>query len=138
MKEYWVKTYDEFQEQFLAAQAEVDILFLGNNAGIDRWEPAEAEAFVVENTKIPTGTINDWLAPYALIALAKSPAEQGEWSGQTALNILDGAPVSEIPFAENKRGELILNLDIAEQLGVVFSPMLLRNAEVYTHEGGSS
>jgi ABC-type uncharacterized transport system substrate-binding protein len=137
MKEYWVKTYDEFKEQFVTAQEEVDILFVGNNAGIDRWDEAEIEAFMTENTKIPTGTINDWLAPYVLITLAKSPEEQGEWSAQAALSILDGTPVSEIPVVENKRGELILNLDIAEQLGVVFSPTLLRNAGVYASDGGS-
>lgn len=137
MKEYWVKSFDEFKEQFVTAQNEVDILFFGNNAGIDRWDETEAEAFMVENTKIPTGTINDWLAPYVLITLAKSSEEQGEWSAQTALNILDGAAVSEIPVTENNKGELILNLNLAEQLGVVFSPSLLRYAEVYGTEGGS-
>ena len=135
MKEYWVKSFDEFKAQFLQAQNEVDILFIGNNAGIDRWDEAEVQAFMVENTTIPTGTINDWLAPYVLIALAKSAEEQGEWSAQAALRILDGTPVSEVAVAENKKGELILNLDIAEQLGVVFSPSWLRNAEVYTSEG---
>jgi len=135
MKEYWVKTFDEFKEQFLTAQGEVDILFIGNNAGIDRWDEAEAQAFLVDNTTVPTGAINDWLAPYALITLAKSAEEQGEWSAETALSILDGTPVSDIPMVENKKGELILNLDIAEQLGVVFSPSLLRNAEVYASEG---
>ena len=111
--------------------------YIGNNAGIDRWDDEEIEAFVAENTQIPTGTINPWLAPYGLITLAKRPEEQGEWSAQTALRILDGTSVSEIPLAENKQGELILNFDIAEKLGVVFSPSLLRNAEVYGSEGGN-
>jgi len=134
MKEYWVDTIDEFEDQFLKAQDEVDILFIGNNAGIDRWDQAEVEAFILENTSIPTGTINDWMAPYVLVALAKSAEEQGEWSAQAALRILDGTPVSEIPVTENKKGELILNLNIAEKLDVVFSPSLLRNAEVYPSE----
>lgn len=137
MKEYWVKTFDEFKAQFQQAQTEVDILFIGNNAGIDRWDQTETEAFIVENTKVPTGAINDWLAPYTLITLAKSAEEQGEWSGQTALQILAGTPVSDIPFAENKDGKLIINLNVAEQLGIVFSPSLLKNAEIYgLKEGG--
>ena len=135
MKTYFVKTYDEFEEMFLKTQEEVDILYFGNNAGIEGWEDEAALQFITENTKIPTGTRQDWIAPYVLITLAKSGEEQGEWSAQTALSILDGTPVSDIPVAENKRGELILNLDIAEQLGVVFSPSLLRNAEVYASEG---
>ena len=132
MKEYWVTTWDEYQETFIQAQEEVDILFLGNNAGIDRWEQDEAEKFILDNTKIPTGSINDWLAPYVLITLAKSPDEQGEWAAQTALRILDGTPVSEIPLVENKREGLILNLDIAEKLGVVFPPSMLKIAEIYS------
>lgn len=136
-----VKTFDEFKEAFLEVQDKWDMVFLGNNAGIDRWDVDEAEQFFVENTKIPTGTINSWMAPYALITLAKDPAEQGEWSAQAALLILDGTPPSEIPVVENQRGSLILHLDIAEQLDVVFPPSMLRNAEVYSsekeQEGGS-
>jgi len=134
MKEYWVTTFAEFAEQFVQAQEEVDILFVGNNAGIDHWDQAEAEAFMVANTTVPTGSINDWMAPYVLITLAKSSQEQGEWAGQAALQILDGTPVSEIPVVENKKGELILNLNVAEKLDVIFSPSLLRNAEVYPSE----
>lgn len=35
MQPYWVTTQDEFKEAFLTAQQEVDILFMGNNAGTD-------------------------------------------------------------------------------------------------------
>ena len=110
-------------------------MYFGNNAGIEGWDDEEALQFVTENTQIPTGARQEWLAPYVLVTLAKSGAEQGEWSANTALSILDGTPVSDIPVAENKKGELVLNLDIAEQLGVVFSPALLRNAEIYASEG---
>lgn len=129
-----VKTFDEFKDAFLEVQDKWDMVFLGNNAGIDRWDVDEAEQFFVANTKVPTGTINSWMAPYALITLAKDPAEQGEWSAQAALQILDGTPPSEIPVVENQRGSLILHLDIAEQLDVVFPPATLRNAEVYSSE----
>jgi hypothetical protein len=134
MKTYWVKTFAEFTDAFIKSQAEVDILFIGNNAGIDQWDPEEAAAFITKNTHIPTGTINDWLAPYALITLAKKPEEQGEWAAQTALRILNGTPASEIPLVENKEERLILNFNIAEQLGVVFAPSMLRNAEIYGAE----
>jgi hypothetical protein len=131
MKTYWVKTLDDFKKAYLQAQNEVDILFMGNNAGADRWDQAEMEKFVLENGKIPTGSINSWMAPYSLLTLAKSPEEQGEWSAKTALSILDGTSVSSIPVSENKKGKLILNLTLAEKLGVVFAPSMLKNAEVY-------
>jgi ABC-type uncharacterized transport system substrate-binding protein len=130
MQLYWVKTQEEFKTAFLAAQEEVDILFMGNNAGSDKWDDEEMKQFVSKNTVIPTGSINDWMAPYSLLTLAKSGQEQGVWSAQAALQILDGTPVSEIAVAENKKGEMIVNLDLADKLGVVFAPSLLKSAVI--------
>jgi ABC-type uncharacterized transport system substrate-binding protein len=132
MKVYWVKTWDEFKKAYLQAQNEVDILFMGNNAGSDRWDDAEMRKFVLDNAKIPSGSINDWMAPFSLVTLAKSAEEQGEWSAKDALQILDGTPVSSIPVTENKKGKLILNLELAQKLGVVFAPSMLKNAVIYS------
>lgn len=128
MQIYWVKTQDEFKTSFLAAQQEVDILIMGNNAGSDVWDHAGMKKFVLNNTIIPTGSINDWMAPYSLLTLAKSAQEQGQWSAQAALSILNGTPVSDIAVAENKKGQLIVNLEIADKLGIVFAPSILKNA----------
>lgn len=125
---YWVKTQEEFKTAFLTAQQEVDILIMGNNAGSDKWDEKEMQQFILKNTVIPTGSINDWMAPYSLLTLAKSGQEQGEWSAKAALSILSGTPPSEIAVAENKQGQLIVDLDIADKLGVVFAPSLLKNA----------
>jgi len=66
---------------------------------------------------------------YALLGITKIPEEQGEWQAGTALKILDGASPSSIPLVKNKRGKLMVNLKIAEKLGAVFSPSVLKNAE---------
>lgn len=137
MKIYAVNTLEEFKAAFLQAQEEVDILFMGNNAGIDQWDEAEMKAFVLENSQIPSGTINSWMTPYSLISLAKYGEEQGELSVQAALSILDGTTVSDIPVTENKEGRLILNLDMAEKLSVVFAPSILRNAEILSSAEGN-
>jgi ABC-type uncharacterized transport system substrate-binding protein len=130
LQPYWVKTQAEFKDAFLTAQQEVDILFMGNNAGSDQWNEEEMKQFVLENTLVPTGSINDWMASYSLLTLAKSGQEQGEWSAQTALSILGGTSPSEIPLAENKKGQLIVNFDLADKLGVVFAPSLLKSAVI--------
>lgn len=128
MAVYWVKTQEEFKTAFLTAQQEVDILIMGNNAGSDKWDEEGMQQFILKNTVVPTGSINDWMAPYSLLTLAKSGQEQGEWSAKAALSILSGTPASEIAVAENKQGQLIVDLDIADKLGVVFAPSLLKNA----------
>ena len=131
MVTYWVTNQQEFKDAFLKAQDEVDILLMGNNAGSsDSWDEETMKQFVLDNAKIPTGSINDWMAPYSLLTLAKSSQEQGEWSAQTALAILGGTPPSEIPVAENKKGKLIANLDLADKLKIIFAPSLLKNAEI--------
>jgi ABC-type uncharacterized transport system substrate-binding protein len=130
MQTYWVKTQEEFKTAFETAQQEVDILIVGNNAGSDAWDEAGMKQFILSNTTIPTGSINDWMAPYAMLTLAKSSQEQGEWSAQTALSILDGKSPSDFPVTENKKGQLIVNLDLADKLGVIFAPSLLKNAVI--------
>ena len=51
-----METLEEYKAAFLQAQEEVDILFLGNNAGIDEWDEAEMISFVLDNSQIPSGT----------------------------------------------------------------------------------
>jgi ABC transporter substrate binding protein len=138
MKSYMVKSYAEFKDAYLKAQAENDLVIIGNNAGSsDTWDgDKDATAFFTKNAKVPTGTINAWMTPYTLLTVAKVPAELGEWSAQAALRILDGTPVSSIPTAENKKAKLSVNLDIAKQLNIVFSPSILRNADIYPPTSG--
>jgi ABC-type uncharacterized transport system substrate-binding protein len=135
LKVYLVKTFDEFKQAFLQVQNEVDILLIGNNAGSDRWDEAEMRKFILDNAKIPSGSVRDWTAPYAMVTLAKVAEEQGEWATRTALRILDGTPVSQIPLVENKKGKLILNLELANKLGIVLAPSMLKNAEIYRPTG---
>jgi hypothetical protein len=134
---YLVHTFAEFKDVFLRAQDENDVMIVGNNAGVsDKWDDEDAIQFFTQNTKVPTGSGNSWMAAYVLLTVARIPAEQGEWAAQTALRILDGTPVSDIPVARNKKYDLVLNLDIAQQLDVVFSPSMLRNADIYTATDG--
>ncbi len=137
MKVYAVKTVEEFKAAYIQAQEEVDILFIGNNAGLAQWDETEMKNFVLENSRIPSGTINSWMTPYSLISLAKFGEEQGTLAVQAALRILDGTPVSDISVVENKEGRLILNLDMAEKLNIVFAPSVLRNAEILGSVEGS-
>ncbi len=121
-------SFDEYKATFIQLQDEADILLLGNNGGSDRWSDAEAASLFLDYTRIPTGSVREWTASFALISLAKDRAEDGEFAAQTVLQILDGTPISEIPMTQNKRGNLILNLDIAEKLDIVFSADLIQNA----------
>jgi ABC-type uncharacterized transport system substrate-binding protein len=111
-------------------QGEVDLVLLGNVAGINDWNEAAAAAFVAETVKVPVGAMYDFMMPYAMLGLTKVAAEQGIWSGKTALAILKGEKPSAIPIASNKEGQIMVNVKLASKAGVVFKPELVRNAVV--------
>jgi ABC-type uncharacterized transport system substrate-binding protein len=126
----FVKNFSDWKIRFLELQDKADMLYFHNNAGIKDWNETEAKKFAKENTKIPTGAIYTWIMPYSLIGLTNDPSEQGEWSAETAIKILKGTDPKDIPLAYNKKGELNINLQIADRLGVVFPPSMLKNAKI--------
>lgn len=129
-EERFVKTFAEFKAAFQEMQGRVDILLLGNYAGIPDWNEAEAKAFVEANTRIPSGAMYDFMMPFAMLGLTKIAEEQGIWAGKATLQILKGTPPSSIPIARNKEGQIMLNVKLASKGNVVFKPELVRNAVV--------
>lgn len=134
MKSYLVRSLDEFKQAFLRAQREVDMLYIANYAGIADWDPGAAEAFIAAHVRIPTGSHNAFMAPFALIAVAKDAEEQGEWAARTALRILAGARPADIPLARNEGSKLTVNLRMAKALDVVFPVSTLKAARVIGQE----
>jgi ABC-type uncharacterized transport system substrate-binding protein len=128
-EEVFVTSYQEWKVQFSELQDKVDILIVGT-PGLGDFDYVDAEQFILANTSIPTGSMNEFIMPYALLGYLKVPEEFGIWSAQTALQIIDGTPPSEIPMTTNQRFELILNLKVADRLGIIFSTSLLKNAKI--------
>lgn len=127
---YFSNTFEEWKSQFHDLQNKVDLIILENPEGIENWNADSAQQFIDANIRIPVGTTHVWLATYALLAVAKIPEEQGWWAAEAAIKILSGVPPSDIPVSQNKQGKLLLNLDIAEKIDVVFETELLEIAEI--------
>ncbi|AUI68023.1 ABC transporter substrate-binding protein [Beggiatoa leptomitoformis] len=129
---YFVNNIEELKEKFIQLQTEVDMMIIDNVSGIKGLDlnKADFSHFVVENTKIPSGSDLTWNADYCLIALGKVAEEQGEWTTETALKILAGAKPSDIPIVQNKRGKLYINLKLGNKLRIPFNPALLKTAEI--------
>ncbi|MDK2956196.1 MAG: hypothetical protein PWQ57_1692 [Desulfovibrionales bacterium] len=128
---YLFHNFEEFKEEFLRAQQEVDLLFVRSYAGVADWPAEEAESFVLANTRIPTGSHLDFMAPYAIYVMSKDPTEQGEFAAQTALKILQGVSPADIPVAYNKRVKLTVNMDLALAANVVAPMSVLRVATIF-------
>ncbi len=130
MKMYFVKNFEQFKKTFLKAQSEVDMLFLRNFAGIEGWEPKAAKAFLLKNTRVPTGSHLDFMADFVIYTIGKVPEEQGEYAARTALRILGGESPADIPIAVNERVRLVVNLKMAEAAGVIVPLSVLKTATV--------
>jgi hypothetical protein len=128
--ERYVSNFEQWKSEFLRLQDEVDILIVGNNAGINDWREQEAEKLILQNTKIPAGTLYPWMMRYSLLGLTKSGQEQGRWAAEAALKILDGTKPSDIKIAKNVESNPFVNLAIAEKLEIILAPSILKEASV--------
>jgi ABC-type uncharacterized transport system substrate-binding protein len=126
----FVNTFDEWKKEFTDLQSQADMVVVINNAGIEGWDDAEAKKFTRQNTKVPTGTSHDHIAPFVLVGYTKLATEQGEWAAGTAVQILEGKSPKDIPVAANQKGQLFANLAIANGLGVNFPLETLKAATV--------
>lgn len=130
MQYYPVSSLKGFEQAFLRAQDEVDMLYISNYAGIADWDAAAVEAFIVKHVRIPTGSHNPFMAPFVLVTLSKDIEEPGQWAAATALRILDGTRPADIPLAHNRVGKLTVNLRMAKALDIVFPVPILKAAHV--------
>jgi ABC-type uncharacterized transport system substrate-binding protein len=128
--ERYVKTFAEWKAAFDELQGQVDVLFVGNFAGINDWNEAEASTFVQSHSKVPTGSTYDFMMPYVMLGYAKIAEEQGAFAGKAALDILKGTPPASIPVTANKQAKVLINPRLAAAAGIVFKPELVRSAQV--------
>lgn len=125
---YWVNTMAEWKEAYLRAQDEVDALVITSYAGLDQWQDRAMKKFILENTRIPTGTMvlpSPWMT---LLGVIKVAEEQGSWAAKSALKILQGTKPTDIPIARNRLSRLQVNLPLAHKLKIQLSPEMLRKA----------
>lgn len=129
-----VSRFEEFASAFEEVQANSDMLIMGGNGGIEGWDDDRALEFLQERTRVPTGSFDEYLAPFVIFTFAKDPEEQGEWMALTALKVLDGESPASIPMVENTRVKLIVNLGLARAAGFVLPISLLRTATIIGKE----
>ncbi len=126
---FFAKDYADWKKGFSELQKKSDIVIIASDGGIYNKNTSDMTAFVEANTKKPTGASYDFMAPYALISFAKIAQEQGEWSAATALKIIDGTSPADIAIVKNEKGKLIINVRVAQSIGVEIPFELLEIAD---------
>ncbi len=128
LKKVFVKDFNEWQQEYRNLQQDADMILLGNSSSIAGWDADTAYRFILENTQVPSGNWDDWMARYSLITLANRPEEQGEWAARTAMKIVAGTAPADISLTTNKRARIILNMELARRLKIKFPIDLIERA----------
>ncbi len=110
--------FEDFKAKFVAMQENTDLIVFSNYAGIEGWDEAAAEEFILANTKVPTGSMQPFMQNFVTLVFGKVAEEQGKWSGTAAVEIIAGKAVSDIPGVHNKEGMIIVNAKLAETSGI--------------------
>lgn len=134
LKIYLVRTFAEFQQAFLRAQQETDILDFRNHVGIENWNDSAAERFLADHTRIPTFSEHPWMKKSVVFCLAKQPEEHGHYAASTALRILAGGRPGDFPVKDNEQARLTVNLKMAKAAGIVLPVSLLQTADIIGRE----
>lgn len=120
--EDWKKYYIDFQDS-------VDILLIGYGGGIKDWDKniKSLEKFVKEYNKIPTATWDPRVKNIALLSFTTKPEEQGTWAAKSAIKILKGEKLKDIPITRNKEADIFINTSLAKKLNIIFPFDLIDN-----------
>jgi len=102
----WIDTYRDGQDY--------DFIIVGSNAGINDWNSEQILEAIRPITRRLTVTSHEWMMPVTMLGMTKVPEEQGEWSGQVALQILAGTEPDSIPVIANRKWDLFINSDLID------------------------
>lgn len=122
------ETFAEWKSEYKRLQTDADMLIMLTHYGIKNWDTNDAIKFIGDTTQIPTGATGDHFAPYTLVSHGKIAEEQGVWAATTALNIFKGAFPADIPIAQNVGSKVMLNMELAKKLGIIFPIELIQSS----------
>ncbi|MDC7234797.1 MAG: ABC transporter substrate binding protein [Spirochaetales bacterium] len=128
-------SFSEWKDDFLTLQKQVDMILVGYPIALEDWDgnTEPYATFLNENTRIPTGSWDQWTSSWVLLSFSLEAEEQGEYAASTAMRILDGESPSSIPVVRNQKARIFLNMDMARQLDVQFPMDLIEMAHIVDH-----
>ncbi|MEJ2641057.1 MAG: transporter substrate-binding domain-containing protein [Desulfosarcinaceae bacterium] len=65
--ERYVKTFQQWQSEFLALQDQVDAIILGDVSAIDGWSETAVRSLIQRSTRIPTGYVLEDMSGFAML-----------------------------------------------------------------------
>jgi ABC-type uncharacterized transport system substrate-binding protein len=119
--EDWVKAYARAQEY--------DVVIVGARNGIKNWNHDLAVAAIMKSTRRLSVTNHGWMMPYTILGMTKVSREQGEWAGKTAVRILGGQKIANIPVVPNRQRDIWINDNILSVSGITLPQGVMRKGK---------
>ena len=88
-----------------------------------------AAAAVMKGTRKLSVTNHGWMMPYTILGMTKVSREQGEWAGKTAVRILGGLEIANIPVVPNRQRDIWINNEIRAAAGVPLPQSIMRKGK---------
>ena len=125
-------SFNDWKKEFNSLQDECDIVLVGYPNGLDDWDGNEEpyQNFLRENTRVPTGSWDEWTSGWVLMSFALSAEEQGRYAASAAVRILNGESPADIPVVRNREARIFLNMGMAMKLGIIFPVDLIERSHV--------
>lgn len=122
--EEWIAAYKKAQSY--------DIIIIGSNAGIPKWEEKYVVSKITPVSKKLSITNHDWMMPYTMLGFTKIAEEQGELAALAALSIISGAEVSSIAIVPSRKWDIWTNTSLLKASDIELTDgLLLKSKHVY-------
>jgi ABC-type uncharacterized transport system substrate-binding protein len=123
-------TLGDWVDGYRAGQG-YDFVVMGSNAGINDWDTGQAVEAILPLTRRLSVTSHEWMMPVTMLGMTKVPEEQGEWAGEVALQILDGAAPEGIPVVANRKWDLFINPTLVDAAQLELPTQLVSKGKVF-------
>lgn len=123
----FVRRFSEWKQAVIKAQT-ADAIHLGTNQSIADWNEEEAIAWLKQHNKRFTFASQDFMRPYVMFSLSKSPEEFGHWAAELSKAILGGLQPWQIPIVPNHRFIPYINTSLLSLTAYELPAYLKRNA----------
>jgi len=131
----YVEDFSDWKQAVVKAQSS-DAIYLGTNQGIKGWNESEAIAWLKAHNKRFTFASHDFMRPYVMFSLSKSPEEFGSWAAKLSASILQGMQPWQIPIIPNQKFTPYFNEALLSLTDYELPAYIMRNAIAY--RGGQS
>ncbi|MBD3767356.1 MAG: hypothetical protein IE928_05295 [Gammaproteobacteria bacterium] len=126
----FVRNFNDWKKAVVKAQ-DADAIFLGTNQGIADWDESQAIEWLKTHNQRFTFASQDFMRPYVMFSLSKSPEEFGSWAAKLTTAILAGNQPWQIPIIPNQQFTPYINESLLSLTTYELPAYIRRNAIVY-------